>query len=193
VDVPSALGAELHRLTQSLDDPSVDVAHTLHRLAADARSAVASYLGLSMTVQTDGSPDVTLTLMEDVGRDRIRASLAVPLASENGGGTVGFLILCAGQPGAFVDMAADLSWLTGVPLADLMCDQHLDLSERPMNLGSWQAASVVNQAIGVLIGRGSTPAQAREILAAGTEAGGCDQYTVAARILASLADGEPAS
>lgn len=47
--------------------------------------------------------------------------------------------------------------------------------------------SVINQAIGVLIGRGHTPAQARRELDTQADRGGTDRHTAARFILDTLA------
>lgn len=71
------------------------------------------------------------------------------------------LILYAGKRGALTDLAADLSWLTGRDLSDFVLDAHLIV---PDNSGDLRRMSWINQAIGVLIGRGDTPEHAaREV------------------------------
>lgn len=67
-----------------------------------------------------------------------------------------FVILYAATPGAFVDLAADLSWLAGLELDEFALDQHLNLPVDPETAGVGQAASLINQAIGVLVARGRT-------------------------------------
>ncbi len=54
--ITPGLAAELGLLTQALDLPGTDMAETLRRLAADARTAVASYLGLSVAITAEPSP-----------------------------------------------------------------------------------------------------------------------------------------
>ena len=41
------------------------------------------------------------------------------------------IILYAGSPGTFVDLAADLAWLTARPLTDFVLDQHLTVPDGP--------------------------------------------------------------
>ena len=70
------------------------------------------------------------------------------------------IILYARSPGTFVDLAADLAWLTARPLGDFVLDQHLTVAAAPLPEGQLRAASDINQAIGVLIGHGYTLRQA---------------------------------
>ena len=55
-------------------------------------------------------------------------------------------------PGTFVDLAADLAWLTARPLSDLVLDRHLPPPAERGAATSLFEASVINQAIGALIG-----------------------------------------
>jgi hypothetical protein len=66
------------------------------------------------------------------------------------------LILYAARAGAFVDLAADLSWLTGRPLSDFVLDQHQHLAAGPLPADSVRSTSLINQAIGTLLGDGHT-------------------------------------
>jgi hypothetical protein len=159
-----ALTAQLGALTAALDDPGTDLETILDVLVDDLTAAVSSFLGLRMTLhQPDGCP-VTLTTM---GADTARtagACLTLPLGRSTdegpGGGTVVFY---ARNPGAFVDLAADLQRVHGQ--VDL--DGQLPSSgDQPRRAGITGLAehSVLNQAIGVLITRGHTPAEAQREL-----------------------------
>ncbi len=172
MEFSAALSADLSTLTAVLDETGTDLAQTVRQLGAAASSAVGSYLGLTITATTGGRP-INLTALQDfVEADDIRTSLRVPLdvaethhadTHAHGGHTEAItgpgieLILYAGNPGALVDLAADLSWLTGRELTDFVLDAHLIVAEHTDELvrTSW-----INQAIGVLIGRGYTPEHA---------------------------------
>ncbi len=172
MELSAALAADLATLTAALDDTDTDLAQTVRQLATAASTAVGSYLGLTITATTGGRP-INLTALADLAEtDDILTSLRVPLdvaasplvdghpGSAIAGATIE-LILYAGKPGALVDLAADLSWLTGRDLTDFVLDADLVVADHDDELGrtSW-----VNQAIGVLIGRGFTPElAAREI------------------------------
>ncbi len=184
MELSAAVAADLTTLTEALDGADTDLAQTLQQLAATAKGAVSSYLGLTITATTSGR-QITLTALQDlVTADEIRTSLRIPLEAAQthhqdthhethhethphpgrtkthtktltGPGME--LILYAGTPGALIDLAADLSWLTGRELTDFILDAHLIVAEHTDELvrTSW-----INQAIGVLIGRGYTPEHA---------------------------------
>ncbi len=96
------------------------------------------------------------------------------------------LVLYAGSPGTFVDLAADLAWLTARPLSDFVLDQHLPAPAERSAATSLFEASVINQAIGALIGQGYTPEQAERHLTAEGAAAGLSRHAVGLRILAGL-------
>lgn len=194
--ITAALAAELIVVTDILDEPGLDVTDSLHRLAAVARAAIGSFLGLTITIVNDGQ-EVHFTAMEEPGPSTvIVTSLNVPLRSERHGPDTlrersehqpATLTLYAGQAGALIDLAADISWLTGGELQDALFDQHLvpPDSGGPRGLG---ASTTINQAIGVLIARGQLPDQARRQLDRWGEAAGGDRLSAARRLLGSLDD-----
>ena len=192
--ISAALAADLGILTAALDEPGTDVLHTLHQLGVDAQAAVPTYVGLSMTV--DGSdPPFTFTTLEDGTADNVRTSLRLTLQARVGDGRAApsvALILYAETPGTFVDLAADLAWLTGRPPSDLALDQHRSVPAGSDAGTSLRAASVINQAIGVLIGRGYTPRQAHSKLDTQADGAGTDRYTTAQFILDTLTAEDPA-
>ena len=50
------MAAALAILTEALDEPGTDIAHSLHWLTLDAAAAVTSYLGLSVVVSHSDPP-----------------------------------------------------------------------------------------------------------------------------------------
>ena len=192
--ISAALAADLGILTATLDEPAPDVLHGLHRLGVDAQAAVPTYLGLSVIV--DGSdPPFTFSTLEDGAADNVRTSLRLTLPAGVGEGRAGplvALIFYARTPGTFVDLAADLAWLTGRPPSDFALDQHLSAPAGSDAGTSLRAASVINQAIGVLIGRGYTPRQARSKLDTQADGAGTYRYTTAQFILDTLTAEDPA-
>lgn len=198
--IGAALAADLGILTAALDEPGADVLHSLHQLGVDAQAAVPTYLGLSVTV--DGSdPPFTFTTLEGGAARDVRTSLRLRLPGVGvGDGQVSpsvTVILYAGTPGTFVDLSADLAWQTGRPPRDFALDQHLSLPAGSDAGTGLRAASVVNQAVGVLIGRGYTPPQAHRELDTHTVGAGTDRHTAAESVLDKLmadtkrADQEP--
>jgi hypothetical protein len=188
-----ALAADLGILTAALDEPGADVLHSLHQLGVDAQAAVPTYLGLSVTV--DGSdPPFTFTTVEDGAAGDVRTSLrlTLPGVSDGRASPSVALTLYAGTPGTFVDLTADLAWLTGRPPSDFALDQHLSVPAGS-DAGTYlRAASVINQAIGVLIGRGYTPGQAHRELDTQADSAGTDRHTTAQFILDTLTAEDPA-
>jgi hypothetical protein len=180
------LAGELALLADALELPDAGVAETLTRLAADARNAVESYLGLSVAIAAHQTTFDLIFLTADVRPEQIRTSLLVPLAAAADGGEGSIaLILYAGTPGAFVDLAADLAWITGRPPRDFALDEHRTLPANPT--AGFAALTSINQALGVLIEKGSTPERARQELAARAATAGIELAAAAALILAALA------
>jgi hypothetical protein len=188
VMITAALAADLRLLTAALDEPGTDIAATLHQLAIDTAAGVPSYLGLSLMVSRSDPLFTSTYLLDGVLAGDVRTSLQLrlPGLGEHRSPPTVAIILYAGSPGAFVDLAADLAWLTARPLTDFMLDQHLAIPAGSVTEGQLHAASTINQAIGVLIGRGYTPQQADWEL--DTQAGhaATDRLMAAQHILARL-------
>ncbi len=193
MEIGAALAADLGILTAALDEPGADVLHSLQQLGVDAQAAVPTFLGLSVTV--DGSdPPFTFTNLEDGAADDVRTSVRLTLPGVGGdrASPSVALTLYAGTPGTFVDLTADLAWLTGRPLSDFVLDQHLSVPDRSDTGICLRAASVINQAIGVLIGRGHMPGQAHRELDIRADSAGTDRHTTAQFILDTLTAEDPA-
>lgn len=185
------MAAALAILTEALDEPGTDIAHSLHRLTLDAAAAVTSYLGLSVVV-SHSDPPFTVTALADgalAGDIRTSLHLSLPGPSDPQNSPAVAIILYAGSPGAFVDLAADLAWLTARSLSDFILDQHLALAAGSLPEGQLRAASAINQALGVLIGRGYTPQQAHGELDTQAAHAGTDRHTAAHHILAKINTG----
>jgi len=183
VEITAALAADLTILTQALDDPDRDVAESVLGLARNVGSAVPSFLGLTVTVH-DSDPPFTFTTLEDqVEPGDVHTSLMMALSHEGSGARV---IVYAGTPGAFVDLAADLSWLARHTLAGCELDQHLVLPAVASTATPLRSASVINQAIGVLIGSGHTPEEAHRELEVRAATADTDRHAAAGVILSAL-------
>jgi len=188
MEISETLAADLAILAQALDD-AVDIVDNLYQLSADARFAVPSYQGLTLII-ADAANRLAITALETgMRQDVAGTSVLVPLSASDPPGTS--LVLYAGQPGAFVDLAADLAWLTGYPVGEFVFDQHLSIPPETGTDGVISALSAVNQAIGVLIGRGYTLERARFELDRRAVEGGVERQAVAAMILDSIGKAEP--
>ncbi len=164
LDLPDALSATLRDLLAVLDLPEVDVGEALYALKKAVSFAAPSCLGLSMTLVVDGQA-ITLTAMDpDSDAIGIASSLRLPLCRLAPVAEGSELVLYAATPGAFVDLAADVSYALGLTPKDL----HLDLNlTAPLNRSGIDGVvqhSMVNRAVGILIGRGHTPEAARRQL-----------------------------
>jgi hypothetical protein len=129
VEITAAVAADLTALTQALDEPGADLAVLLHQLAADAKFAVATFVGLTVRVTVDDHPSNLTAFEADAAVDKVRASVLIPMQHGADGAGID-LVLYASAPGAFTDLAADLAWLSGRALSDFLLDQHLAVPER---------------------------------------------------------------
>jgi hypothetical protein len=196
VMITPELAAELALLSQAIDLPDADVGNSLTRLAADARTAVDSYLGLSVAITANRS-QFDLTMLDETTDPRhIRASLLVPLSGAIAHGRTApvsiALILYAATAGAYVDLAADLSWITGRDLAEFRLDEHRALPSSHADATPMSDASTINQALGVLIGQGAVPEQAERDLYSRAASAGVAPVHAATLILAGLTPPPPA-
>lgn len=184
MELNAALAADLALLTSALDEPGVDVAESVRRLAADVRAAVPSYLGLRISAEAE---EVTIVFTTLVQPQTVAASLMIRLVHHDGADRTSAVavLLYAGRAGAFVDMAADLAWLASGRLGEFVVDEHLDVPAQAVGV-SVQNDSVVNQAIGVLLGRGMTPEEAHQDLDVRAAAAGIDRRSAAERLLAEV-------
>ena len=192
MNITTGLASDLRRLTAALDEPGADIAQSLHKLAADTQAAVRSYLGLNVRVSRS-DPLFTFTYLNDgvvAGDIATSLRLTLPSIGDSWVPPAVALIFYAGSPGAFVDLAADLAWLTARPLSDFVLDQHLAIPAGSDSVAQLSAASVINQAIGVLIGIGYTAQQADWRLDTQAAHAGTDRYAAAELILAMRTGGD---
>jgi ANTAR domain. len=168
VDISAALATDLAILRQAFDDQDNDLELILRAFSTDIRQAVSSYLGMTMTIALDGA-EVSFAVNAGSAPQRgAGASLLIPLAAVTPVDAAGTLLLYAATPGAFVDLAADLSYALGIDPTKLLLDSHLVRSaDAPADLAGLAGLHehiAINQAIGILIARGHTPGAARDEL-----------------------------
>lgn len=187
MEIAAALAAELGYLTAALDEPGADVGDSLRRLTAGATVAIPTFLGLSVTV-VGSDPAFTFTAFVDgVGAVDVGTSLRLALPSVDPRHLSPVVVVFyAGSPGAFVDLAADLAFLTARPLSDFAVDQHLPGPAEQAYATDLFEVSIINQAVGALIDQGYTPEQAERHLEVESAAAGISRYAVGLRILAGL-------
>ena len=128
MEISAALAADLALLDDAVNEPDIDIVEILMLLARDAKAAVESFVGLSLSMVL-GEPMSFTSLDVGVEPASVASSLLLPLSQLRPTGTEGdvTLVLYAGRPGAFVDLAADLAWQTGQDPASFPLDRHLEL------------------------------------------------------------------
>ena len=98
----------------------------------------------------------------------------------------------AATPGAFVDLAADISHARRRPEDAVILDADVEVDLwAPQAGGGLGELSTIHQAVGVLIARGDTPQTARVELERRAASSGVDALTAAADVVASTAPARP--
>jgi hypothetical protein len=158
VDISSALTTDLRTLTDGSD--CADLESLLAEFVADARRAVRSYLGLTLTV-VDGGRPFTMTVMNDgAGPRDVVSSAALPLSGVDGAESGSQIVFYAGLAGGLVDFAADLSYALQLPLAAVELDGHRPPPTKDGGLTGLAELMHLNQAAGTLIEMGFTVEEA---------------------------------
>jgi hypothetical protein len=213
VDLPAAVLAHVQDLTASIGQDDRDLSATLVALTTALRSTATSYCGFRLTI-VDNQWPVTLTAFTDGDHEPVGTSLRLPLGlvsqTIDGDSRVVFY---AGIPGAFTDLAADLSHaLGGIPVdgrsptanhddhrgthLDGQRGTHLDGHRRVIaldvdlppvsrrsGLTGLTELTLLNRAIGVLIQQGHDIEQAQQVRRREAAAAGVEPHVYAARIL----------
>lgn len=151
----TGLSADLKNMLLVLDLPDLDIEKSLLALRCDVQLSVPSFVGLSMMLIVQGQP-VTLTSIVEAEPPAVGASLRLPMALTSAV-PQGSLVLYATTPGAFVDLAADLRYALSAAAGEVALDQDLTLPTRESGITGVAELSMINRAIGLLMGRGLTP------------------------------------
>jgi hypothetical protein len=162
MNLPLALIADLQDLAIDLAVDSYSQT-TLEMLQRDLRRNVATALGASITVPGTRMREAALQLnlvRQTVERHEIATGLKLSL-NRFCTSTAGVITFYATAPQAFVQLATDLASVLQLSPGDL--DQHPPLPVEPLHPGisGLQDLAVVNQAVGILMGRGRSLHQAR--------------------------------
>jgi hypothetical protein len=192
VEVPAGLLGHLNDLADSIGIDAELLYAALAQLVGDLRAAIPSYRGLQLTIVQTGQP-VTFTDLPPATDGDLLTSLRIPLAllglAEDGGSRVVFY---AGAPGAFVDLAADISYALRTEMAAaaagtaapvLVLDVDSPPAGRIPGLTGIAELSAVNRAVGLLIGGGDRPGDAYDRLRREATEAGVEVHVYAGRML----------
>ena len=164
VDISAALSADLAMLTEALATDDIDLETHLNAFAADIKLAVPSFTGMTITITLDGH-EVSFTVHDSPTTAAFTTtSLLIPLGALTTSDAASTFLLYAATPGAFVDLAADLSYALGVETSALVLDGHVPTPDEHPATSGLDTHVAINQAIGILIDRGHTPETARDEL-----------------------------
>lgn len=193
MDISAPLSADLSALTEALDHRDVGLETYVARLAAEVRHGIASYLAMTMTIAADDH-DVSFTVHEPPAAatpGHIVTSLLIPLADAARVQPGSSVVLYAGTPGAFVDLAADLGYARGMDPSSLSLDRHLPAPADGAGMRGLDGHLAINKAVGVLIDQGRTPESARRELRRLAGLDGGSVRRTAAEILLSVGNKDP--
>jgi hypothetical protein len=204
VDLSATLLAHLHDLMLSIGEDDQDLDDTLVALTIALRSTAASYCGLQLMIVENQWP-VTLTAFADGQDGPVGTSLRLPLGLVSQVDGESRVVFFADTPGAFTDLAADLSHaLGGIPVeqaspaADgvdldgthvdghrkvIELDVDLPPRSRVSGLTGLAELTVLNRAIGMLVAQGHDIGQAYQVLRREAAAAGVEPHIYAAQIV----------
>ena len=195
LEIPRDLLTSLRDLTTGVGGDDHAVGEFLQALVRELEKAVASYRGLQLTISQNGFP-VVLTAYADGHDGAALTSLRVPLVLVGSGfATESRVVFYAGTSGAFVDLAADLTYaFDQAPRAlgraadhptppSIRLDADLPPGSRTFGLDGVAELSTINEAVGVLIDQGHDPDHAHEDLRGDAARAGLEPHAWAARLL----------
>ena len=182
--VSAALSEDLAHLLRVLQLSPAHIQHSLQTLGADLAARVPSFAGLTLTVVVEEQPVTLLAMVPGTGTEAVHSSLAFRLAPGTRDTAGGHLVFYARDPGALAALAATLSDVQGVADEGLEIDRHLSPPARSGITGV-EELSLVNRAVGVLVGRGRTVADARRHLRHTAQKSELQEFQVAAYLVST--------
>jgi hypothetical protein len=186
---------QLHQLGRLTDTDLDPVGVVILELIARLTTAVPSFVGLTVTMP--GSTGPTLTAAPPPGR-RVSTSLRFSLTRPDARSTR--FTLYAHQPGALVDLDADLTHLGRHPdrhdqrtltVTDIHLDHDLPAPILVTGLTGLDDQAVLHRAEGVLIERGATPDEAALQLRENATVAGLDPLPYARQVLTDCTTTDP--
>lgn len=187
MSTPDALRQHLDSLTTYLDTPGVDLNAILDVLLDDITEAVPSFLGLELTITVGGASSTITTLPAHVAPDA-RTSLMLPLTHlTDGAAPDDSLILFAGEPHSFMDLARVVRVRLDLDDVNLL-DRHLPTGAQDGGTTADESLGhrLINVGIGVLMDRGFPPERAAQELARRAQGHGGNLAAAASELLESL-------
>jgi hypothetical protein len=207
VDLSAALLGRLQDLTVSIGQDDQDIDDTLAALTTALRSTAASYCGFQLTIVENQWP-VTLTAFFDDQDVPVGTSLRLPLALVSQAvDPYSRVVFFACRPGAFTDLAADLSYaLGGIPVEQqsaatfsanggrtsvdgqpntIELDSDLPLVSPVSGITGLVELRALNRAIGMLVDQDHDIEQAHQVLLRDAAAARVEPHIYASRILRS--------
>ncbi len=161
MDISTSISTDLSAFLIDLDPAGPDVLEALAGLRRDLVATVPSFQGLRLVLQFDGTP-IALTLADGSLPPVTTLRLQLWwLSTDQGASSITFF---AAVPGAFVDLAADLSYGLRLPEGVITLDQssRAVLSEvLASGLSGLSDLTALNRAIGMLLEHGYTEVRAR--------------------------------
>lgn len=190
MDLSAQLSAALAGLSEALDQPGGDLERQLDSLCAALTHAVPSFIGMTVTLAVDRH-EISFTVGTRPSTPRIATSLLIPLNALSATSSASTILFYAAVPGAFVDLAADLSHATRTGLDSFILDGHRSDTFDGLGMTGLEGQSSINQAIGVLIDRGYTPEAALDELHRRAQLDSGKLEHAAEQVLASITDIRP--
>lgn len=189
MDLTRTVIDQLNRLVHDLDGGPDTAPELLDQLVVSLNAAVASFSGLSLTVSQGGNPVTVRAFGPPEDAAPVTSLRWTP--APRPGTDPAELVLYAGAAGAFVDLAADLTYVlsrrSGPPVApDVRLDLDLPPPSRASGLTGLDELALLNRACGVLLERGAEPGEVTAILVRQAEAAGLDRYGYARVLLESV-------
>lgn len=115
MEVSTALIASIREFLSDLDLYEDYLTGPLRTLARNAKLAVRSFLGFQLLISIDGQPIRLSGFEAGLAHERIATSLRLPLSALGTADPNDAITFYAATPGAFVDLAADLSYALHLP------------------------------------------------------------------------------
>lgn len=189
--ISSALSASIDSLTTSIGFDATSIRAPLAALIRDLKLAVQSYAGLQLTLDDHGQLISLTSFEDDAEAAEIQATVRLPLSAMSPPAAIdSTIVFYARTPGAFVDLAADLSYALHLPVGEQNTTIRLDQVAIPALLTSDLTGvaeqSAINRATGVLLDRGHHPDQAHHELQRRATVAGLPTATYAAQLLRDL-------